>query len=358
VEQYIALTSAKVNKPDSVVAAGPIKRAAGRKTDDDDEPYHINPNRNLMNYPLARDSMTKAVWRRSASTGRWLCELPGDERIQFRLAGTKLKRCPSGLDMKVLFWMLREAQRLGHHTIKLPSAASFLAALELGVDTNNRRRLSAALELWSALTIVYRSWHFIGRPAGKKVLPPAIQSTSANGRQITISPDWLEMEKGYFEQVPWPLPNAAAVQNLVLRLMTCNDEQVKFSNRKLCAIIGLNHSTQRRSLRKVIKQAQKWFKRHGGQLEEYSQHDHTPFLIIKPKVPRSKAKQAKQDQADQAYIAADQQMSEERGRKLRQEDNENRRRKERQQRRWKKMAWEEQDGDCLDDVAMLYNERE
>ena len=53
-------------------------------------------NRNLCNYPLARDPRVRARWRRSARTGRWLCDLPGDGRIQFRLpADSKQRRCPS-----------------------------------------------------------------------------------------------------------------------------------------------------------------------------------------------------------------------------------------------------------------------
>ena len=42
-------------------------------------------NRNLMNYPLARDLRVRASWSKS-NTGRWFCDLPADKRIRLRLA--------------------------------------------------------------------------------------------------------------------------------------------------------------------------------------------------------------------------------------------------------------------------------
>ena len=60
--------------------------------------------RNLMNYPLARDPRVKASWSKS-KTGRWFCDLPGDERIRLWLAhgaDARLKRLPSAFDVNVL----------------------------------------------------------------------------------------------------------------------------------------------------------------------------------------------------------------------------------------------------------------
>ena len=60
-------------------------------------------NRNLLNYPLARDVRIADCWTRSLISGRWEHQLPGDGRIKFRMpADAANLRCPSAFDMNVL----------------------------------------------------------------------------------------------------------------------------------------------------------------------------------------------------------------------------------------------------------------
>src|SRR5262245_23746494 len=41
----------------------------------------VRLNRNLLNYPLARDVRTTVQWRNSPKTGRWLAALPQEQRV-------------------------------------------------------------------------------------------------------------------------------------------------------------------------------------------------------------------------------------------------------------------------------------
>ncbi len=68
------------------------------------KPGYAAINKNLANYPIARDVRVVTHWRRSKKTRRWLCDLPGDPRIQYRLPSDyKQRRCPTGFDVNVLF---------------------------------------------------------------------------------------------------------------------------------------------------------------------------------------------------------------------------------------------------------------
>jgi hypothetical protein len=78
----------------------------------------VKINRNLMNFPLARDARAKVEWFQG-KTGRWLADLPGEGRQSHRIrlimpSGTRarMRRCPSALDMNILFQLLAEAQRV------------------------------------------------------------------------------------------------------------------------------------------------------------------------------------------------------------------------------------------------------
>ena len=147
------------------------------------KPGYAALNKNLCNFPLARDPRVQARWRLSTKTKRWLCDLLGDGRIQFRLPGNAGKRRgPTGFDMQVLFLLLREARVRDTGELEFGSLASLLKALGAYVDSYNRRRLQDALELWSLLSISYREWYEPRRKIAdrrgeriRKVLPPPIR---------------------------------------------------------------------------------------------------------------------------------------------------------------------------------------
>lgn len=109
----------------------------------------------LMNYPLARDIRTAQPWRRSKPIGTWwLCALPGDPRIEFRLRGDtdeQLRHCPTPFEVNVLLLVLAQAEQLEQTQISFASDSAMLRELKIGIDSNTRRRLRDALCYWCEL---------------------------------------------------------------------------------------------------------------------------------------------------------------------------------------------------------------
>lgn len=252
--------------------------------------------RNLVNYPLARDARVRAIWRKSTKTGRWLCDLPGDDRVQFRLpADLENPRCPTGFDMDVLFLLLCQARVTNANNIWFNSQASMLQALGLDVRDRNRRRLQDALELWQHLSIHYCCWFQAVRWAEKgkkgkakkvkgehvqKLMPPPIRRINTNSRRvcITVAKAWRETGNFFYAQVPLPLPTNATVQNLILYLFKPNNKwrdfpaetfKIEHKARALCYKIGLNHAKRGAVLRHAITEAKTWFLLHGIEVYEY-----------------------------------------------------------------------------------------
>ena len=269
-------------------------------------------NRNLLNYPLARNSRVRASWSKS-NTGRWFCDLPGDKRIRFWLAhgaDVRLKRLPTEFDVNVLLLILARAQMQDDTVVTFPSRAAIFQALGLSVNrARYRKRVDAALELWSALTI-RMPWH-----PDKRTMPPPIEVTCSKGAlTVTVTQAWRDLgkkETGYFKQVPLPLPHDAATQNLVLSLLTCVSEvfdcageiMLRTSPRNkmaLCRKIGLTHSTSYRVFNGACLEADTWLRKHGGELDFcWSTKDKNVLFVIKnPKVKRSKAQAKKRDEKE------------------------------------------------------------
>ena len=270
--------------------------------------------RNLMNYPLARDSRVKASWSKSSKTGRWFCDLPGDKRIRLWLAQgahARLKRLPSAFDVNVLLLVLARAQIQGDPVVTFPSRAAIFHSLGLSVNrARYRERVDAALELWSAMSI-RMPWH-----PHKKTMPPPIEVTCSKGISltVTVSVAWRDLGKkktGYFKQVPLPLPHDAATQNLVLSLLTCVSEEFdgdgeimrRTSPRNkvnLCRKIGLTHSTSYRAFKRACLEADEWLRKHGGALDSWwrTKDKKVIFIIKNPKVKRSKAQVKKQEEKE------------------------------------------------------------
>jgi hypothetical protein len=253
---------------------------------------------NFCNYPLARDARTQQHWRR-AKAGHWWCDLPGDisddeGRIRFRIDGeaqAEFRHCPTGFDINILFLLLGEARRIDKATIVLASDAAMLAVLGLGADTRNRRRLHHSLRYWSMLAIRYKCWYASREGTITKTLPAPIQAL--DGNQITLHPDWLwgARNKGYWARVRLPLPQMAAAQNLVLRLVKGASEfpvstpfTLTEKLRTFCRKIGLSHEYRVRQLQAITKPggaAHAWFKRRGDDLRMTLTGSHIILTVTK-----------------------------------------------------------------------------
>ena len=270
--------------------------------------------RNLMNYPLARDPRVKASWSKSSKTGRWFCYLPGDKRIRLWLAQgapARLKRLPSAFDVNVLFLVLARAQIQGDPVVTFPSRAAIFQALGLSVQrARYRERVDAAFELWSAMSI-RMPWY-----PHKQTMPPPIEVTCSEGSSftVTVSVAWRDLGKkktGYFKQVPLPLPRNAATQNLVLSLLTCVSKEFDSDGEimsrtsarnkvNLYRKIGLTHSTSCRAFSRACDETDGWLRKHGGALEFWrcTKDKNVRFVIKNPNVKRSKEQVKKQDETE------------------------------------------------------------
>lgn len=287
-----------------------------------DERAHLN--RNLLNYPLARDARVSLTdWRRGKKKRDWRHQLPGDDRIDLRFtadADAKLRRCPTGFDINVLFCLLREAQNEGK--VSIASRSALLGKLGLGRDSANRRRLNQSLQYWGAVTICHSNWREAREPwtdkGGRnilKVLPPPIEAMSGKRRLlISISSKWRQLATRYFERVPLPLPTHAAAQNLVLCLLTSHEwldrigdqDDPKYLYRRhiarLCQKIGITH----RHWSSALGVAKAWFANHGYELQDVTKDDLIAFTLDRPgKVAKRVAKLAHPQPTERAVERAE-----------------------------------------------------
>jgi hypothetical protein len=259
-------------------------------------------NRNFCNYPIARDSHVRPRWGKGKNTGRWLCDLPGDNRIKLQLpsnADPSLRRCPSAFDVNVLFTLLRLAKMQDRSTIVFRSHADILQTMGWSSsETRSYHALKRALALWSALSLRIDRWWTLGRGnVGIKLEPPISRIDRPSGRvHITLDEEWCSLAKRFFVKAHLPLPNRAPAQNLVLWLLTMPRSPTgentwvvnpnhKLTERKLCKKIGINHRTRNSVLKRAIEAAKEWFAKRGKMLEMImvNQEGHIGFVVARPK---------------------------------------------------------------------------
>jgi hypothetical protein len=265
-------------------------------------------NKNLLNYPLARDTRVKLEWHKNKKTGRYWAYLPGDDRIKLSFPADADRRCPNGLDINVLFFLLSEVRKQGRQTITLPSLAAILNQLGLSYGSRNLRRLNAALELWSCISIRYECYYAAsrkspggglskkGQPVVKRFPPPI---GSREGRRLSINADWCEQQDKFVERLVLPLPMQAAAQNVVL----CTHVTIRPASeqhdagvrkiRRFCRKVGLDHNNRSHALDRALEIAVRYFKANGGLLVFMKKDRRIAFVVRKPndvKVPDEPAK--------------------------------------------------------------------
>jgi hypothetical protein len=294
----------------------------------------VKINRNLMNFPLARDARAKVEWFQGSKTGRWMAYLPGEGRKTHRIrlivpanARARMRRCPSALDMNVLFQLLAEAQRpVKTKQIEFASSAVLLRRLGLAERSRERARVKASLLYWTRTSIRWPRWYRTGGQHIRLTLPPPIEDAKRDSNCITIRlhRDWCELAqaKGYYMWLPLPLPPQAAVQNLVLLILTqklTGGDPRAESNELLVAHpdlyfdamaaltrsldrwwvarkMGLLHKQRNKVLNRAVDQAAGWFAVHGGKLKLVTAADdddipsvQIAFRYARPRVPRRKS---------------------------------------------------------------------
>ena len=276
-----------------------------------DAPTYVGINRNFLNYPLARDIRCETDWKWLKGRECWLCRY-ADDRLRVYLPGDvddDLRRCPTPFDLSVLWLLIATAQMQDRRVISFPSLSAIVRLLGASVETRNRRKVDDALDLWSIISVRFERWyaqtHEECEPKYKRrtFAPPirSIEETRSGGLQIKMRDAWITPDRGFYAKIPLPLPRSAAAQNLVLYLMTARRIEVDDGKEvtrpmwrsTICRIIGVTHKTGYQVLAGAIKNAQKWFERHGGNLDQFPFDGKLAFEIKPPKVrkprqPRSK----------------------------------------------------------------------
>ena len=262
----------------------------------------VKINRNFLNYPLAQDPRKRAKWGRNAA-GDWTAPLPSDPRIQLTLYKglcPDLVRCPSALDINVLFQILAEAQHNHSSRVTFPSFADLARRVGLSQDSDNRKRLKDSLTYLAEMTLTYSNWHV---PHKKKPVTRTFQSPiiddgplpKGNKIEIKVCPEWLKVcSKNYYWQVPLPFSGEATAQRIELLRVTLTpniprgDEFTYEQGKKgVFKKLGLTHHNRWRVLENALKRAQTWFEEHGGQLNTCTTYKGKVLFFIKaPKVPR------------------------------------------------------------------------
>ena len=288
----------------------------------------VKLNRNFLNFPLARDTRAKANWFQGSKTGRWLADLPGEGRKSHRIrlilpakAEKEMRRCPSALDMNVLFQLLAEAQRPDATTrIEFASLSGLLRRLGLEERDRERDRVVSSIVYWHCLSIRWERWYEHHGHIRRK-LPPPIEyaERKANRFIVTLHPEWYKLAraKGYHLWLPLPLPRQAAAQNLALLILTqelkdgnasfdLNEPQADYYFDRMAPLtkgmdrwwiarkLGMLHKQRNRVLDRAIDQAAEWLSANGGKLklvtasadDEGGTSRQIAFRYATPRVPR------------------------------------------------------------------------
>jgi hypothetical protein len=226
--------------------------------------------------------------------------------------------------MNVLFQLLSEAQRpVKTKQIEFASYAVLLRRLGLPVRNRERARVEASLLHWTRLSIRWPRWYQQGQHT-RLTLPPPIEDAERYGNRIviTLHRDWYELAraKGYYVWLPLPLPAQAAVQNLVLLILTqelvggdplaeLNELLVPHLDHYFDGMapltksldrwwvarkIGLLHKQRNKVLNRAIDEAAGWFAVHSGKLKLVTPPNdedakQIAFRYARPRVPRKKS---------------------------------------------------------------------
>jgi hypothetical protein len=268
---------------------------------------YVMLDKNLLNFPLARDPRSRLDWLRTLAG--WQADA-GDNNISFVLpfgVDQALLHAPSPFDVNVLFALLAESARVKRREISFASRSALLRHMGLRPDCRSRVRLTASLAYWTQLSLRCSRWYFPAKSKAKRhhgrhtLAPPIVRWQQRDGElRIALNPAWLDKPKGYFEKVILQLPSDAAGQNLVLALMTSRphprrgdkielrerDEVFDYTDRRalkgLYRKLGLSHRSRAAVLDHAIDSAARYYSRNGGGLLANIREGGVYFVIKLP----------------------------------------------------------------------------
>ena len=307
------------------------------------QPNYWLMNKNLGNFPLARDPRAKVNWRRS-KTGCWRAQLPGEPRISLRLppdAPEEVRRAPRAFDIKVLAALLTLARTQDAAVVSIRSQSWLLDWMGMARDSRSLRKLHESLEFWCWLRIVHQRWYLPNDGHDQVRLPPPLKRHSNLSKKIRVSKKWREMGEAFVAPIPLPLPDSAGAQNLVLWLMTGKrrhfetiEGTVWVGIRTLANKIGMSQVNPWSAMIGVCEQAAQWFRDHGGSLEPMIGRGKVVFITTDPKVPQSiQAAPQKWIDSRKAYQKESKRAHERQQRELKEEEEKERREQEKEDRR-------------------------
>lgn len=257
----------------------PTSKATPEPTTTERTPLRLN--RNLMNFPLARDVRMDVQWHTSEKTGRWIAKLPKEDQILLILpADKRARRAPTGRDMAALFALLAEVQRTKEARVAL-KWSQLLRRSGLSLDKANRKAMRATLRYLSRLRLQINCWHEPGVPASsRRSFPPPVVEIIEKGRGVSVllADVWvkLALDKRYYETVPLPLPLSAVAQNAALMILTsairpveeAGDYEVYHLRGRstFARKVGLGTVRRKARLDGALVRVQSWFATHGGDL--------------------------------------------------------------------------------------------
>lgn len=257
----------------------------------------VRLNGNFLNFPLAHNAKVKANW--SLEGGSWFTYLPHNDRIEISLpqdSPIELRRCPTGLDMNVLFLLIGAVQKSKSSSISFPSFADLARRTGLNPETKSRDRLKDCLRYWAELSLNYTCWHEENKHGhvDKAFPPPIISVVISDGTQIDIqvAKDWVKLaqQKGYWKLAALPFSNEAVTQNRCLLTLTGlytqkTEDGANIScprnRRNFLRKIGLHHNRYNTVFKNVEARSAAWFAAHKGMLSTVRDDDDPNGLVAK-----------------------------------------------------------------------------
>jgi len=270
-----------------------------------DKKNRVHLFRQLMAQPLARDCRVERTWRYGKKPGaKYEVTLPGSAGVEpsnwkkevimhwmpkcpdLLGAGKPPRiriepRIPTGMDMTILFGLIREATYYGN-PVRFRTYAEMYRNIFKQMNVTHvvyHKALWDGIRLWQQLAVTWPDLD-LPPPIAQLKLTPNVSKHHAKtpyaSYEITIHPKWLELCKQSKKVVPLPLPQYGTAQNIVLYTMYRGTEE-KFHINDFFFIVSGNRKalgTLPWCPLETFILVKRWYKKHKGYFD-YSRFPHT-----------------------------------------------------------------------------------